>query len=57
MVLYNHFYLSTPIQCSQGDGNKIYLRESTEETAGKFRLDKFGFLSRGLFFFGTTIPK
>jgi hypothetical protein len=57
VVLYNHFHLSTPIQCSKGYGNQIYLRESTEETAGKFRLDKFGFLSRGLFFFGTTISK
>ena len=57
MVLYNHFHLSTPIQCSKGNGNKIYLRESTQKVVGKFRLDKFGFLSRGLFFFGTTIPK
>jgi hypothetical protein len=57
VVLYNHFHLSTPIQCSKSDGNKIYLRESTEKTASEFRLDKFGFLSRGLFFFGTTISK
>jgi hypothetical protein len=57
VVLHNHFYLSTSIQRSKGDGNKIYLRESIEKIISKFCVDKFGFISWSLFFFGTTIPK
>ena len=50
VVLSYYFCFSGIIQCIQGDGNKIHLRESTQESSYQFGVDQFGITGCGLLF-------